>query len=141
MTVSLLDLDEFEKYCSDVEHTAAWGGQLEVSSLRAGGGGPRRLSLCQLSRDPVFPVFLFQLRALTQVLQLPIQVVQASSDAIKIGEEFKSEPITLVYVITSILTMLLNDIYVKNTRPSPPVPAGTCVTPMGSESITTPWSG
>ncbi len=23
--------DEFEKYCSDVEHTAAWGGQLEVS--------------------------------------------------------------------------------------------------------------
>lgn len=23
--------DEFEKYCGDVEHTAAWGGQLEVS--------------------------------------------------------------------------------------------------------------
>lgn len=23
--------DEFEKYCSDVEDTAAWGGQLEVS--------------------------------------------------------------------------------------------------------------
>lgn len=24
--------DEFEKYCSDVEHTAAWGGQLEVGA-------------------------------------------------------------------------------------------------------------
>lgn len=26
--------DEFDKYCSDVEHTAAWGGQLEVSCLK-----------------------------------------------------------------------------------------------------------
>lgn len=38
-------LDEFEKYCSDVEHTAAWGGQLEVS-----GSG------CFRSRPSVFPV-------------------------------------------------------------------------------------
>lgn len=45
--------------------------------------------------------FVFQLRALTQVLQLPIEVVQASSAAIKIGEEFDREPITLVYVNTS----------------------------------------
>lgn len=30
--VCLLLPDEFEKYCSDVEHTSAWGGQLEVSS-------------------------------------------------------------------------------------------------------------
>ncbi|XP_058475237.1 deubiquitinase OTUD6B [Solea solea] len=59
--------DEFEKYCSDVEHTAAWGGQLE-------------------------------LRALTQVLHLPIEVIQADSPAIKIGEEFDSESITLVYM-------------------------------------------
>ncbi|CAF99401.1 unnamed protein product, partial [Tetraodon nigroviridis] len=66
-TGDLYTTDEFEKYCSDVEHTAAWGGQLE-------------------------------LRALTQVLQLPIEVVQASSAAVKIGEEFDSEPITLVYM-------------------------------------------
>lgn len=59
--------DEFEKYCSDVEHTAAWGGQLE-------------------------------LRALTQVLHLPIEVIQADSPAIRIGEEYASEPITLVYM-------------------------------------------
>lgn len=59
--------DEFEKYCSDVEHTAAWGGQLE-------------------------------LRALTQVLQTPIEVLQADSATIKIGEEFDGEPIALVYM-------------------------------------------
>lgn len=59
--------DEFEKYCSDVEHTAAWGGQLE-------------------------------LRALTQVLHLPVEVIQADSPTIKIGEEFDSESITLVYM-------------------------------------------
>lgn len=59
--------DEFEKYCSEVEHTAAWGGQLE-------------------------------LRALTQVLHLPIEVIQANSSTIKIGEEFNSDPVTLVYM-------------------------------------------
>lgn len=66
-TGDMYTTDEFEKYCSDVEHTAVWGGQLE-------------------------------LRALTQVLQLPIEVIQASSATIKIGEEFDSEPITLVYM-------------------------------------------
>lgn len=66
-TGDLYTTDEFEKYCSDVEHTAAWGGQLE-------------------------------LRALTHVLQLPIEVIQADSSTVKIGEEFKSEPITLVYM-------------------------------------------
>ncbi|XP_010778549.1 deubiquitinase OTUD6B [Notothenia coriiceps] len=59
--------DEFEKYCSDVEHTAAWGGQLE-------------------------------LRALTQVLLLPMEVIQADSPPIQIGEEFDSEPVTLIYM-------------------------------------------
>lgn len=66
-TGDMYTTDEFEKYCSDVEHTAVWGGQLE-------------------------------LRALTQVLKLPIEVIQASSTTIKIGEEFVSEPVTLVYM-------------------------------------------
>ncbi|CAJ1084088.1 deubiquitinase OTUD6B [Xyrichtys novacula] len=66
-TGDMYTTDEFEKYCSEVEHTAAWGGQLE-------------------------------LRALTQVLQLPIEVIQANSSNIKIGEEFSSDPITLVYM-------------------------------------------
>ncbi|KAF5909123.1 otu domain-containing protein 6b, partial [Clarias magur] len=57
--------DEFEKYCSDVAVTAAWGGQLE-------------------------------LRALTHVLHLPIEVIQADSPAIIIGEEYDKPPITLV---------------------------------------------
>ncbi|KAG9355503.1 hypothetical protein JZ751_000341 [Albula glossodonta] len=59
--------DEFEKYCSDVEKTAAWGGQLE-------------------------------LRALTQVLQVPIEVIQADSPTIVIGEEYSKPPITLIYM-------------------------------------------
>ncbi|XP_040043865.2 deubiquitinase OTUD6B [Gasterosteus aculeatus] len=66
-TGDMYTTDEFDKYCSDVEHTAAWGGQLE-------------------------------LRALTQVLQLPVEVIQADSATIKIGEEFDREPITLVYM-------------------------------------------
>ncbi|XP_049459120.1 deubiquitinase OTUD6B [Epinephelus fuscoguttatus] len=66
-TGDMYTTDEFEKYCSDVEHTAAWGGQLE-------------------------------LRALTQVLRLPVEVIQADSPTIKIGEEFDSKPITLVYM-------------------------------------------
>ncbi|XP_071401792.1 deubiquitinase OTUD6B isoform X1 [Centroberyx affinis] len=66
-TGDMYTTDEFEKYCSDVEHTAAWGGQLE-------------------------------LRALTQVLHLPIEVIQADSPTIKIGEEYDSNPITLIYM-------------------------------------------
>uniref|UniRef100_A0A3B3ZC40 ubiquitinyl hydrolase 1 n=1 Tax=Periophthalmus magnuspinnatus TaxID=409849 RepID=A0A3B3ZC40_9GOBI len=66
-TGDLFTTEEFEKYCSDVEHTSAWGGQLE-------------------------------LRALSHILQLPIEVVQADSKTIKIGEEYNGEPITLVYM-------------------------------------------
>ncbi|XP_034016914.1 deubiquitinase OTUD6B [Thalassophryne amazonica] len=66
-TGDMYTTEEFEKYCSDVEHTAAWGGQLE-------------------------------LRALTQVLHLPIEVIQADSPTLKIGEEYDGEPITLVYM-------------------------------------------
>ncbi|MCJ8749646.1 hypothetical protein PDJAM_G00178650 [Pangasius djambal] len=66
-TGDMYTADEFEKYCSDVAETAAWGGQLE-------------------------------LRALTHVLQLPIEVVQADSPAIIIGEEYDKPPITLVYM-------------------------------------------
>ncbi|XP_038581413.1 deubiquitinase OTUD6B [Micropterus salmoides] len=66
-TGDMYTTDEFDKYCSDVEHTAAWGGQLE-------------------------------LRALTQVLHMPIEVIQADSSTIKIGEEFDGESITLVYM-------------------------------------------
>ncbi|XP_008329986.1 deubiquitinase OTUD6B [Cynoglossus semilaevis] len=66
-TGDIYTTDEFEKYCSEVENTAAWGGQLE-------------------------------LRALTQILHKPIEVIQADSPTIKIGEEYESKPITLVYM-------------------------------------------
>lgn len=66
-TGDMYTADEFEKYCNDVEHTAAWGGQLE-------------------------------LRALTQVLQLPIEVIQADSPTIRIGEEYEKAPVTLIYM-------------------------------------------
>lgn len=35
MLLVLQFADEFEKYCSEVENTAAWGGQLEVSYLHS----------------------------------------------------------------------------------------------------------
>jgi hypothetical protein len=41
-------------------------------------------------------VFCPQLRALTEVLKLPIEVIQADALDIKIGEEYDSPPITLV---------------------------------------------
>ncbi|KAB5517826.1 hypothetical protein PHYPO_G00171660 [Pangasianodon hypophthalmus] len=66
-TGDMYTAEEFEKYCSDVAETAAWGGQLE-------------------------------LRALTHVLQLPIEVIQADSPALIIGEEYDKPPITLVYM-------------------------------------------
>ncbi|XP_029592057.1 deubiquitinase OTUD6B isoform X2 [Salmo trutta] len=66
-TGDMYTADEFDKYCSDVADTAAWGGQLE-------------------------------LRALTQILQRPIEVLQADSPAIMIGEEFNKSPITLIYM-------------------------------------------
>ncbi|XP_057684556.1 deubiquitinase OTUD6B [Corythoichthys intestinalis] len=59
--------EDFEKYCSEVEHTAAWGGQLE-------------------------------LQALSKVLQLPIEVIQADSPNITIGEEHADDAITLIYM-------------------------------------------
>ncbi|KAF7650801.1 hypothetical protein LDENG_00120500 [Lucifuga dentata] len=66
-TGDMYTTDEFEKYCSDVEHTSAWGGQLE-------------------------------LRALTQVLHLPVEVIQSDSPTIKIGEEYDKDPIILIYM-------------------------------------------
>ncbi|XP_028820306.1 deubiquitinase OTUD6B isoform X2 [Denticeps clupeoides] len=66
-TGDLYTADEFEKYCSDVAGTAAWGGQLE-------------------------------LRALTQVLRIPIEVIQADSPSIVIGEEYEAPAIVLIYM-------------------------------------------
>lgn len=66
-TGDMFTADEFEKYCSDVESTAAWGGQLE-------------------------------LRALTEALKLPIEIVQADAPVITIGEEYKKPPVVLVYM-------------------------------------------
>ncbi|XP_066531145.1 deubiquitinase OTUD6B [Hoplias malabaricus] len=66
-TGDMYTVDEFEKYCTDIAETAAWGGQLE-------------------------------LRALTHVLQFPIEVIQADSPAIVIGEEYSKQPVTLIYM-------------------------------------------
>ncbi|XP_077447367.1 deubiquitinase OTUD6B isoform X1 [Stigmatopora argus] len=66
-TGDIYTAEDFEKYCNDVEHTAAWGGQLE-------------------------------LQALSKVLQLPIEVLQADSPTIIIGEEQGGEVITLIYM-------------------------------------------
>ncbi|NP_001086171.1 deubiquitinase OTUD6B [Xenopus laevis] len=59
--------EEFQKYCTDIVNTPAWGGQLE-------------------------------LRALSHILKTPIEVIQAESLPIVIGEEYSNKPITLVYM-------------------------------------------
>ncbi|XP_075438983.1 deubiquitinase OTUD6B isoform X5 [Ascaphus truei] len=69
------DADEFEKYCSDIANTSAWGGQLE-------------------------------LRALSHILQTPIEVIQADSPPIVIGEEYASKPITLMSADTLVDPLL-----------------------------------
>ncbi|KAJ3608950.1 hypothetical protein NHX12_023478 [Muraenolepis orangiensis] len=66
-TGDMYSAEDFEKYCNEVDHTAAWGGQLE-------------------------------LRALTEVLKRPIEVIQADASDIKIGEEYDGAAITLVYM-------------------------------------------
>ncbi|XP_049606829.1 deubiquitinase OTUD6B isoform X3 [Syngnathus scovelli] len=66
-TGDMYTAEDFEKYCHDVEHTVAWGGQLE-------------------------------LQALSKVLQCPIEVIQADSSPITIGEEHTGDAITLIYM-------------------------------------------
>lgn len=97
--------DEFEKYCSDVEHTTAWGGQLEVSSFVVVFVVSQLFCLLGLT---VIILFTQQLKALTQVLHLPIEVIQADSPAIKLGEEYDGEPITLMYVLLLLYSDFLN---------------------------------
>ncbi|XP_005401662.1 PREDICTED: OTU domain-containing protein 6A [Chinchilla lanigera] len=41
---------------------------------------------------------LLELRALSHVLQTPIEVIQASAPALLIGEEYRKKPLTLVYL-------------------------------------------
>jgi len=58
VTGEMLDQEQFDKYCADMQNTPAWGGQVE-------------------------------LRALSQALKLPIEVVQADGPSMVVGEEFK----------------------------------------------------
>lgn len=58
---------EFEKYCSDLRNTAAWGGQIEIS-------------------------------ALSQILQVPIEVIQATGPSTIQGDEkFKGPNLVITY--------------------------------------------
>lgn len=97
----IFTLDEFEKYCNDVADTAAWGGQLEV---RIPDIYPNNKQV--MIHQPFVKILFFfinmfifsswQLKALSQVLQLPIEVIQAESPPIIIGEEYDKPPITLM---------------------------------------------
>merc|ERR1712080_326155 len=57
VTGDMLNEAQFDKYCSDMQQTPAWGGQVE-------------------------------LRALSQALKVPIEVVQADGPSMVVGEEF-----------------------------------------------------
>lgn len=58
---------EFEKYCSDLRNTAAWGGQIEIS-------------------------------ALSQILQVPIEVIQATGPSTIQGDEkFNGPNLVITY--------------------------------------------
>ena len=65
-TGDLLDDAGFEQYCSDLESTKVWGGQIE-------------------------------LRAISEHFSTPIEVVQAEGSDVKLGEEFKKDPLVLTY--------------------------------------------
>ena len=58
--------EEFNTYCSELETTPAWGGQLEI-------------------------------RALSSVLQRPLEVIQADTPSVISGEEYKTQPLVLPY--------------------------------------------
>lgn len=109
--------DEFEKYCSDMEHTAAWGGQLEVSCSGFFVTDTLWRLILLLLFSSRFHSYFSQLRALTQALHVPIEVIQANSATIKIGEEFDSEPITLVYVTHISICMLGIEVVVAQSVP------------------------
>lgn len=61
-----LTAEEFEKYCHDVESTAAWGGQLEIS-------------------------------AMSNILHVPVEVIQADGPIIITGEHFTAPSVILSY--------------------------------------------
>lgn len=66
-TGDCLNDDEFEKYCSDLRNTSAWGGQIEIS-------------------------------ALSQILKVPIEVIQATGPSTIQGEEkFKGPNLIIAY--------------------------------------------
>lgn len=66
-TGNCLNDTEFEKYCSDLRNTAAWGGQIEIS-------------------------------ALSQVLQVPIEVIQATGPpTIQGDDKFKGPNLVITY--------------------------------------------
>lgn len=65
-TGDCLDDAGFEKYCSDVRNTPAWGGQVEIT-------------------------------ALSNILQSPIEVIQATGPATVQGEEFKGPKLVITY--------------------------------------------
>ncbi|KAH8350405.1 hypothetical protein KR067_010491 [Drosophila pandora] len=66
-TGDLLDDEQFEKYCQDIEKTHAWGGHIE-------------------------------LKAISSLLRVPIEVIQAEGAATLLGqEEFGGSPLVICY--------------------------------------------
>uniref|UniRef100_A0A8C4M1M5 ubiquitinyl hydrolase 1 n=1 Tax=Equus asinus TaxID=9793 RepID=A0A8C4M1M5_EQUAS len=77
--------EEFGKYCDDIVNTTAWGGQLEVVV---------KIELIHVKCLQC----LVTLRALSHILQTPIEIIQADSPPIVVGEEYPKNPLILVYM-------------------------------------------
>ena len=61
--------DEFGKYCDDIVNTASWGGGSQL-----------------------------EIRALSHILWKPVEIIQADSPLIFVGEEYPEDLLILVYV-------------------------------------------
>ena len=79
--MSLKVTEKIVRYLFDLKHTAMWGGQLEVSHALLS----------------TYHVILFQLRALSHVHCVPINVHQANCSVLTIGDEYhESMPINVM---------------------------------------------
>ena len=90
--------DEFAKYCEEVASTSTWGGQLEVSVVIFFSFGILHLDFiyCILVLiSVVISLISLQVQALSQALKMSIDIYQADSPVLTVGEEHNSASIIL----------------------------------------------
>ena len=87
--------DEFAKYCEEVASTSTWGGQLEVSVIIFFGILHLDFFLLYTSANLSGYILSLQVQALSQALKMSIDIYQADSPVLTVGEEHNSTSIIL----------------------------------------------